>query len=321
VALHAAAWLPLAMPRFFTLLAQAVAEGQPFALGIITRTQGSTPQKQGAKALFLADGRMQGTLGGGCLEAEVQARAQKALVTGHPEAFELTLNQAFGWDDGLLCGGTACVLVLPHADRAANLWHALAQGTESLTWGVKKDFSIVRVTERDEGDWRYQETVAPPVALWIAGSGHIARAVAPLAVQLEFDVTVFDDRPTLVHPQFFPPDAHLRADTWKNLLTEPLPRNPVFGLIVTRGHQHDGLVLQRWIRQPFAFLGMIGSQRKRRMLFDQFVADQLAIAEQLARVACPVGLPIQALSPQEIAVSIMAQYIQQRAELVKVPPR
>ena len=115
------------MPRFFDFLPGALAEGQPFALGIISGIKGSSPQKQGAKALFFADGRIKGTLGGGCLEAEIQDRARRALLTQTPATFELVLDHDFGWDDGLICGGKVCGLILPHAAQAADLWQKIAR--------------------------------------------------------------------------------------------------------------------------------------------------------------------------------------------------
>src|SRR5438445_11502518 len=93
------------MTRFYDYLPAALADGQPFALGIISGIKGSSPQKQGAKALFFGDGRIIGTLGGGCLEAEIQDRARRALHTQTPAVFDLVLDHDFGWDDGLICGG------------------------------------------------------------------------------------------------------------------------------------------------------------------------------------------------------------------------
>ncbi len=302
--------------RFYDFLPDAVAQGEPFALGIISAIKGSSPQKKGAKALFLADGRIQGTLGGGCLEAEVQDRARRALLTQTPATFELVLDHDFGWDDGLICGGKVCGLILPHAAQAADIWQQLARCDEPLRWGVKRDFSIAWVNGAPNSEeWLYQETVSPPCALWIAGSGHVAQAVAPLALQLDFAVTVFDDRPTLASPRYFPAETTFQVDYWEKLLSEPLPQRPTFGLIVTRGHQHDALVLRNWVRRSFVFLGLIGSRRKRRLIFEQFLHDGLATEEQLSKVACPVGLDISAVSVAEIAVSVMAQFIQKRAEL------
>ena len=308
------------MARFFDFLPGALAEGQPFALGIISGIKGSSPQKKGAKALFYLDGRIQGTLGGGCLEAEIQDRARRALLSQTPSAFELVLDHDFGWDDGLICGGKVCGLILPHASGAAEIWRDLAKGCETRVWGVKKDFSICWADKAEGPDWLYQETVFPPCALWIAGSGHVAQAVAPLAQHLDFDVTVFDDRPALANPQFFPKTTRFRVGYWEELLKEPLPERPVFGLIVTRGHQHDALVLRDWIHRPFAFLGMIGSHRKARLIFSQFLEERIATEEQLARVACPVGVAIEAQSVPEIAISVVAQLIQKRANATQTQP-
>jgi xanthine dehydrogenase accessory factor len=302
------------MPRFYECLPEALASGEPFAMGIISGIKGSSPQKKGAKAIFFADGRIKGTMGGGCLEAEIQERARRALVTGKPSQFELVLDHDFGWDDGLICGGKVIGLILPHAARAGELWLQLAEAKETITWGVKEDFTIVRVDD-DEARWFYRETSTPPCALWIAGAGHVAQAVAPLAQQLDFAVTVFDDRASLASRQYFPVRINLRVDYWEKLLQEPLPARPTFGLIVTRGHQHDALVLRHWIQRPFAFLGMIGSRRKARIIFEQFKVEGLATAEQLAQVACPVGLEIESQTVPEIAVSIMGQFIQKRSEV------
>src|ERR1051325_10306417 len=103
-------------------MVDAIRSGEPFALGIISSVKGSSPQKQGAKALFFRDGRIIGTLGGGCLEAEVRERARQALLKQEPATFDLVLDHDFGWDDGLICGGKVSGLILPHAPNAAALW-------------------------------------------------------------------------------------------------------------------------------------------------------------------------------------------------------
>ena len=310
------------MTQFLDHLLQALADGEPFALGVLSGIKGSSPQQQGAKALFFADGRIVGTLGGGCLEAEIQDRARRALRTGEPTTFDLVLDHDFGWDDGLICGGKVTGLILPRAAESAALWRELSRREHTRAWGVHEDFSI-DWADAGEGvaatasNWLYRETVFPPCALWIAGSGHVAQAVASLAAQVDFAVTVFDDRPTFASRQFFPEATEYRVGSWDDLLKEPLPSRPTLGLIVTRGHQRDALVLAEWVRRPFAFLGMIGSRRKKRLIFDQFLADHLATEAELARVVCPVGVDIHSVSVPEIGVSIVAQLIQCRAELLR----
>jgi xanthine dehydrogenase accessory factor len=309
----------------FQTLAEAARRAEPVALGIITGATGSSPQKLGAKAIFHSDRRIEGTLGGGCLEAEAQRLALNALKTGRPETFELVLDHDFGWDDGLICGGKVLGVIVPNAqDAGESFWNDLARRDTAISWGVKNDFTLARSDSNFSLDpstfapsgWLYTETITPPCVLWIAGSGHIAQAVAPLARQLDFAVTVFDDRPELANHIFFPPDVTIRTGGWGELCAAPFPDVPTFGLIVTRGHKHDALVLETWINRPFAFLGMIGSARKARTIGEQFVKNKVATAEQVARVACPVGVKIRSRSVMEIAVDILAQYIDQRANLL-----
>ena len=301
----------------FQALAEAARCNEPVALGIITGVKGSSPQKLGAKALFYGDGRIRGTMGGGCLEAEIQHRAIHSLGTGEATTFDLLLDHDFGWDDGLICGGKVEGVILPQAQTAGEaFWNELAGRNSRMEWGIRRDFSIVHMDPDDSAaGWLYRETVTPPATLWIAGAGHIAQAVAPLACQLDFAVTVFDDRPALVNREFFPGAITLRAETWERLLPLPLPDTAAFGLIVTRGHRHDALVLREWIHKPFLFIGMIGSGRKARTIFEHFREENLATEEELARVACPVGIKIRSTTVPEIAVSILAQYIEKRAEL------
>lgn len=304
------------MNGFYQQLVRALGENQPFVLALISGVKGSSPQRTGAKALFFSDGRTVGTLGGGCLEAEVHARSKQALKSGQPATFEMVLDHIFGWDDGLICGGSVVGLILPHAEKAADIWKTLATACEPRRWGVRKDFSIAWVEEEAAGEWLYQETVSSPHALWIAGSGHVAQAVAPLALQLDFAVTIFDDRPELANHEGFPAATRLRVGGWHELLQDSVPPHPTYGLIVTRGHQHDALVLSEWIHRPFVFLGMIGSRRKARLIREQFLRQAIATADEMDKVSCPVGVSIRARSTQEIAVSIMAQYIEKRAEYV-----
>src|SRR6476620_7202369 len=124
----------------FEALAEAARTNEPVALGIISGVKGSSPQKVGAKALFYADGRIKGTLGGGCLEAEIQQRAIQSLRTGEASTFDLLLDHDFGWDDGLICGGKVFGLILPNAQKGGEkFWSQLAERPTTLSWEVKPD--------------------------------------------------------------------------------------------------------------------------------------------------------------------------------------
>lgn len=111
-------------------------EGTPFALGTVTHTSGSTPQKAGARALFLPGGEILGTLGGGCMEAEARRRGLQMVRGGEPELLELHLDDDFGWDDGLICGGTAHIFLQPRVEREAEVFHSATELKEARERGV-----------------------------------------------------------------------------------------------------------------------------------------------------------------------------------------
>jgi xanthine/CO dehydrogenase XdhC/CoxF family maturation factor len=133
------------MKTLFPALIAAARANESVALGIITGVHGSSPQKLGAKALFYSDRKILGTVGGGCLEAEVQRLALQSLHDNKPRTFELVLDHDFGWDDGLICGGKVSGVIIPNAQNlGATFWEDLAQRNEPKTWGIKSDYTIAR---------------------------------------------------------------------------------------------------------------------------------------------------------------------------------
>lgn len=304
--------------QVFAALAQAARTAKRVALGVVTSAKGSSPQKAGALAVFHTDGRIDGTLGGGCLEAEAQKLALAALESGQPVPFDVVLDRDFRWDDAMICGGRVTGWILPDAQKAGpEFWSALAQPGSAVRWAVTSDFAFVQGDEvrANDDSLRYFAAVLPPVELWIAGAGHIAQAVAPLALAVDFEVKVFDDRAALASPDFFAPAVQLHAAPWEALLRQAPTGAPALGLVVTRGHEHDALVLRSWLPRGFRWLGMIGSKRKARMMRETFVQEGVATEAEMAAIECPVGLEIGAVSPQEIAVSIVARLIERRAAI------
>ena len=149
----------------FQALAEAARKGEPVTLGIISGVKGSSPQKVGAKALFYGDGRIKGTLGGGCLEAEIQQRAVQSLRTGEAATFDLLLDHDFGWDDGLICGGKVLGLILPNAHKAGEkFWNDLAERGTSLPWGVDSRFRIRRVPGGETSKLQHPSSREAPIS-------------------------------------------------------------------------------------------------------------------------------------------------------------
>jgi xanthine dehydrogenase accessory factor len=112
------------MPTLYHDIALLLREDAPFALGTVVHTTGSTPQKTGARAIFLPGGELIGTLGGGCMEAEARRRGLLMTRGGQPELMELHLDDDFGWDDGLICGGTANIFLQPRPSDQQAVYEA-----------------------------------------------------------------------------------------------------------------------------------------------------------------------------------------------------
>ncbi len=112
------------MDPIYHQLAGLLERKERLAFAVLVETKGSTPQKCGAKAIFLPDGRILGTLGGGCLEAETRQKALRAIETGKSFSFRAVLDDDFGWDDGLICGGSVQTFVQPDPG-ASKVWPAL----------------------------------------------------------------------------------------------------------------------------------------------------------------------------------------------------
>ncbi len=112
------------MDPIYQQLAELLERKEQLAFAVLVETKGSTPQKCGAKAIFLPDGRILGTLGGGCLEAETRQKALRAIETGESFSFRAVLDDDFGWDDGLICGGSVQTFVQPDPGRS-KVWQAL----------------------------------------------------------------------------------------------------------------------------------------------------------------------------------------------------
>src|SRR5688572_14606262 len=110
------------MRELLSQLQAALREGRPFVWCRLVETRGSTPQKAGATMLVYADGSQAGTLGGGCVEAEVKRRALGLLAEGKAEVCKFQLDSDYGWDDGLICGGRMQVLVEPIVGSAAHTY-------------------------------------------------------------------------------------------------------------------------------------------------------------------------------------------------------
>ncbi len=295
--------------ELFASLAHRLEAGCPCALCVIVSSRGSTPQTAGAMLLLHGDGRIEGTLGGGCVEAEVRRRAIEMLASGQSGVLSFQLNHDYGWDDGLICGG--------RMDVAVSLLSAPADAApfrDAIELIQRQERACVAIRAIHEGSpVEYRLHVEPVPTLLIAGAGHVGAAVARLAVTLDYRVVVIDDRADLLEPSRLPaPIEGVAGEIAATLRTRAIDHN-TYVVIVTRGHKHDEQALHAVINSPARYIGMIGSRRKIRLIFDDLV-DAGTDRARLDRVHAPIGLAIGAVTVPEIALSIAAELVQVRRE-------
>jgi xanthine dehydrogenase accessory factor len=279
--------------------------GERVALCTVVATRGSTPQSKGAKMLVLGDGKTIGTLGGGCVEAEVRKQALELLSVDQSKLLEFNLNHDYGWDDGLICGGVMDIYVqVIDQARGAELF-ALR---EALLADRSGQFTFSY--PRGDGCGHYVEDLGPPPTLLIAGAGHVGQALGAIATGLDFRVTVIDDRPEFASADRFPSATRIVGDIESELRKFPVDPS-TYVVIVTRGHRNDGHALHAVIESPAAYIGLIGSKSKIKTIMDDLHARGVA-PEKLLRVHAPIGLEIGAVTVPEIAVSIAAELVAAR---------
>jgi xanthine dehydrogenase accessory factor len=278
--------------------------GEVVALCTIVRTRGSTPQDTGACMLVLRDGNSIGTLGGGCVEAEVRVRAQKLMTENAHRLLTFRLDQDFGWDDGLVCGGVMDVAVqvfnsIDSIELITRILPELSAGRGAVL--------PIEVPDESNVSARFEIEIPPMPTLLIAGAGHVGRALAQFAAQLDFNVAVVDDRADLLTPANFPAARLIHGDIETELSRFDINRW-TYVVIVTRGHRHDAQALVAVINSPAAYIGLIGSKRKIHTILNELKSQGIS-RDRLVKVHAPIGLEIAAVTPAEIAVSIAAELI------------
>jgi xanthine dehydrogenase accessory factor len=257
----------------FVALNRALEQGEDAALVTIVSSQGSTPQRVGAKMLVFPDGRMVGTIGGGCYENDAFWKAKEAIQTRKPLLVKYDLNDDFAQENGLVCGGQMQVYIEP-----------------------------LESTPR----------------LYVVGAGHVGYNLAKLAGTIGFKIHVLDDREKFANRERFPDAESVVVETIPDWLQRADIPSSAYVVIVTRGHTHDLDALRSLAKRDLRYLGLIGSKAKVKRIYDALLGEGMPV-EYLQRVHAPVGLDIGAVSPEEIAVAILAELIAVRRGKIHDP--
>jgi xanthine dehydrogenase accessory factor len=238
-------------------------EGRKCALATIVQVQGSIPSYQSAKLLIRDDGSIAGTIGGGCVEAEVWNAAREVIESGKAKHLSFNLGQDAAYDNGLICGGQLEVFVEP---------------------------------------------VFPQPKAFIFGAGHISKSLAKVAALAGFSTAVIDDRESFASRERFPETDEIHAGEYEDVVPRLAINESGYVVIVTRGHRDDMRVLRLVAGSSARYIAMIGSKRKVISVIKELEREGVA-RERLERIYAPMGLEIGAESPEEIAISVVAEMI------------
>lgn len=340
-------------------LTAALDQGRDFVYCSLVETRGSTPQKAGAAMLVFPDGRQFGTLGGGCVEAEVKQRALRVLGASdiQPEVLTFHLDDNYGWDDGLICGGRMAILADPIAaangpakadsanyyrryqelvEKGLGCTEAIILADQGMDIPVGSRFlfdgddqpsagtidkqvpqvvteNLIPLQRRPQPVVRHGIAylpILPRITLLIVGGGHVGQAVARLAAEVDFEIWVLDDRESYASRERFPQAQRLFVGDIGTRLQELAGdiAPSTYGIIVTRGHAHDEEALYHLVRSAAGYVGMIGSKRKIKLIYEDLRAKGIS-ADDLRKVHAPLGFAIGSQTVTEIAVSIVAELI------------
>ena len=247
--------------------------GRGAALATVVETWGSAPRRVGAQLAIAADGEMQGSVSGGCVEGAVVVEALEAIEDGAPRLLEYGVSDGDAFAVGLACGGKIRVLVEP-------------VGAKAMPFDVLGDL----------------------VRLVIVGAVHIAQALVPMAQVAGFDAVVIDPREAFGSQARFP-DAQVIND-WPDaaMITVGVDTRSAI-VLLTHDPKLDDPALHIALRSDAFYIGALGSKRTHASRVARLEEAGFTAAD-IARINGPVGLDIGAASPPEIAVSILSQMIQ-----------
>ena len=341
------------MKNLIQQICTGLADGHDLVLATIVSQSGSTPRQAGARMVMFRDGGTCGTIGGGPVEATAIKEATTCFASGRSQRLSFNLDNTDAAAAGMICGGRLELFLeyIGAGDTNGQVFRELLTAVQSgrraalvsrITDGDASDLrfvvdqhgqasrddipaSLLRAIEEarrssfasalieDQGHSYLFSPFAATGTVYLLGAGHVAACTAEAAVRVGFRVVVMDDRAAFANRDRFPQADEIRvlpsfADCLHGLATDA----DAYLVIVTRGHMHDMEVLDQALHTKAGYIGMIGSRRKRDAIYAALQGRGVSAA-QLARVRCPIGMAIEADTPEEIAVSIVGELILHRA--------
>jgi len=313
------------MKNIFSFIHTQLEQHIPVVLMTVVQQQGSSPGKTGFKMAVSANGNTIGSIGGGIMEHKLVEKSKRLLrqeqdlkpflmVQNHkPDAKE---NRS-----GMICSGRQTVAFIRINEKEGASITSILDALEGQKKGAmelsengllyKEDLILSQHIESkliSASQWSFKEQIGFPDSLFIFGGGHVGLALSRLFSQLDFHVSIFDNRhdlSTLLENQ----SVHNKQTVDYSKVESLVPDgNNIYVVIMTSAHKSDEQVLKQLLGKNIRYLGMMGSAQKVKTIFEHFQQEGIK-EEQLQKVYAPIGLLINSESPAEIAVSIAAQII------------
>ncbi len=359
------------MEDIYSEIVKALERKKKMALATLITRVGSAPRAVGAKYLIKEDGTSLGSIGGGCVEAEVWQAAPEVMMKGEGRVLHFDLTSEQLAEGGLICGGNVDIFIEPLREEYLNVYREVMRikqkgGAAILATLITVDdafpkeadskmlmktsgekigslFCGEKIEQRilSEGDalkgnsptvmffhseeenslWKKTEVLLEPIfsepTVYIFGAGHVSQQLAPLIKRVSFKVVVIDDRQMFANRERFPEADEVIVSEFEKCFSKLDIDGSSYLVIVTRGHLYDGFVLEQSIKTNARYIGMIGSKKKIRTLYQNLIKKGIS-EETLSQVHAPIGLDINSETPEEIAVSIVAELIKVRGEPVSL---
>lgn len=301
-------------------------------LMIVADSSKSSPGRPGFKMAVSSDGDLAGTIGGGIMEHNLVEECRSYLGNNKNISLVKKLyhnKNAEGEKSGLICGGTQTIIFKSLNTDNSRFIKGLLESYNNLSGGTLLiddsglTFDAGKMTEPDiwfnydsEDNWNYKEFSGFPETVFVIGGGHVGLAVSKQMSLLDFYVVTIDSRKdvaTMINNHYADKKLVLPYDEIGKYVIES---NKTYAVIVTHGHDTDLTALRSIINKKLAYIGLMGSKRKIKSVFNKLAESGIDEA-LLEKVHAPVGLEIEAESPEEIAVSIAAEII--KVKNVSVP--
>ncbi len=293
-------------------------QGRKLALVTVLSVWGSAPRPAGSHLICDDQGNFEGSVSGGCIEAEVIAQALDVLVTGQARDLSFGISDETAWSAGLSCGGTIRLLialydaamhdVVTQIVQAQTKRQRITSRTELATGQITliPAPDNAKITQLDETG--FIQTYRPQPHIVVTGAVHIAQALAQMAQITGYELSIIDPRSGFATAERFP-SVQLH-ETWPEEFFKTNQPDSFTALVALSHIPHlDDPTLTAALKSDCFYIGALGSRKTHAKRLERLTAAGIE-ATNLERIHAPIGLAISAQEPAEIAVAILAEIIQ-----------